>query len=173
MLTFEELATVTSQIEAILNSRPISPLPEDPNELAALTPGHFLIGRPLNSIPDGDLTNMSPHTITRWQLCQKVLQHFADRWRREYLHTLQKRVKWSEPHANLQVGDIVMICEQNASHISPLGVVEQLHPGKDGRCRVVTIRTAKGLFTRAIQNISKMPIEGLPPLASPGEHVHA
>ncbi|XP_055714369.1 uncharacterized protein LOC129808610 [Phlebotomus papatasi] len=173
ILTFEELSTVTSQIEAILNSRPISPLSEDPNELTALTPGHFLIGRPLNSIPDYELTNLSPHALTRWQLCQKVLQHFADRWRQEYLHTLQRRSKWSETHDNLGVGDIVIICEKTSSHSYPLGIIERLHPGKDGRCRVVTIRTARGTFTRAIQNISKMPIEGLPPSSSRGEHVQA
>lgn len=173
ILTYEELSTVTSQIEAILNSRPISPLSEDPNELTALTPGHFLVGRPLNSIPDHDLMALSPHTLTRWQLCQKVLQHFSDRWRREYLHTLQTRSKWSAAHDNLQIGDIVMIYERTPSHSSPLGIIERLHPGKDGKCRVVTVRTARGTFTRAIQNISKMPIEGLPPSAPPGEHVNA
>ncbi|XP_062141879.1 uncharacterized protein LOC133849814 [Drosophila sulfurigaster albostrigata] len=45
--TFEELSTLLSKIEACLNSRPLTPMSEDVSDLAALTPGHFLIGGPL------------------------------------------------------------------------------------------------------------------------------
>lgn len=43
-LKYEELYTLITQIEAILNSRPISRISDDPNDLNFLTPGHFLIG---------------------------------------------------------------------------------------------------------------------------------
>lgn len=46
-----EFATLLCQIEACLNSRPISALHADPNEFSVLTPGHFLIGRSLISPP--------------------------------------------------------------------------------------------------------------------------
>ncbi|XP_062709654.1 uncharacterized protein LOC134288537 [Aedes albopictus] len=51
-LTYEELTTVVVQIEAILNSRPMTPLTNDPNDLTALTPAHFLVGRELTSPPE-------------------------------------------------------------------------------------------------------------------------
>ena len=53
-LNFEELTTVLCQIEACLNSRPIAELVDsnDDDGIAPLTPGHFLIGRPLESLPD-------------------------------------------------------------------------------------------------------------------------
>ena len=51
-LTFEEMTTILSQIEAVLNSRPLSPLLFDDDGIEALTAGQFLIGRPLNSLPD-------------------------------------------------------------------------------------------------------------------------
>jgi hypothetical protein len=64
LLTYEEMSTVLYQIKAVLNSRPICPESEDPNDLKALTPGHFLIGRPLNARPQEDFTNL-PDTYLR------------------------------------------------------------------------------------------------------------
>jgi len=43
-LTYEEMATLLAQVEACLNSRPLQALTDDPDDLTALTPGHFLIG---------------------------------------------------------------------------------------------------------------------------------
>ena len=51
-LTFEELTMITAQIEAYLNSRPLTSLPEASDNLEVLTPGHFLTGRPLEALPD-------------------------------------------------------------------------------------------------------------------------
>ena len=58
LLTYEELTTLLVQIEAILNSRPLSALSDDPSDLAALTPGHFLVGSALTAVPEPSLQDI-------------------------------------------------------------------------------------------------------------------
>ncbi|XP_076660904.1 uncharacterized protein LOC143364423, partial [Halictus rubicundus] len=50
-LTFEEMTTVLCQIEACMNSRPIAPRSENIDDYTALTPGHFLIGTAITTVP--------------------------------------------------------------------------------------------------------------------------
>ena len=96
-LTFEEMSTVLTQIEACLNSRPLVPLICDEDGFEALTPGQFLIGRSLDSLPDHFLSYCSIPLLRRWHLCQNLVQHFWQRWSTEYLSTLSKFAKWYQP----------------------------------------------------------------------------
>lgn len=63
--TFEMLMTVLAEIEAILNSRPLTPLSPDPNDLVALTPGHFLIGQELLTLPEFDLSDHQTNRLSK------------------------------------------------------------------------------------------------------------
>ena len=52
-LTCEEMYAVLTEVEAVLNSRPLTPLDSAPLDGASvLTPGHFLIGRSLKALPE-------------------------------------------------------------------------------------------------------------------------
>jgi len=64
-LTFEEFSTVICQVEACLNSRPLTPFSNDPNDLTALTSGHFLIGQPLLAIPEPSLQSIKENKLSR------------------------------------------------------------------------------------------------------------
>ena len=85
LLTFEELSTLLSQIEAVLNSRPLVPLSEDPDDLTALTPGHFLIGESQTTVPEPSLDEGNLSRLSRWQLIQQKLQSFWKHWSSGYL----------------------------------------------------------------------------------------
>ena len=102
VLTFEELYTLLVQIEGLLNSRPLTPLSSDSSDLSPLTPAHFLIGRPLDSIADPDLTHLPENRLSRWQLIQRLQQHFWRRWSQEYVSELQQRVKWESPYPEMK-----------------------------------------------------------------------
>ena len=93
LFTYEELYTYTAEIEAILNSCPITPISSDTNDLNALSPAHFLIGDSLTSLPDQDVTEIKINRMSAWQGIQFVKQHFWKRWSKEYLHELNTRGK--------------------------------------------------------------------------------
>lgn len=158
-LTFEELTTLIAQIEACLNSRPIGPLITDPSEFAVLTPGHFLIGAPLTSVPEPTVLDLNENRLTRWQLVRQTLELFWKRWSSEYLHTLQVRTKWRQPMKNVQIVDLVLVRNAN---LPPskwlLGRITACHPGPDERVRVVTIKTATSELKRPITQICVLPI---------------
>ena len=109
-LTFEELSTVLSQIEACLNSCSLASLSGSEDGIKSLTPGHFLIGRPLKSFPDPASSYQSLSVLQRWYRCQSLVRHFWKRWSGEYLIRLSK---WHHSPKNLTIGDIVALQEDN------------------------------------------------------------
>ncbi|XP_011687437.1 PREDICTED: uncharacterized protein LOC105449751 [Wasmannia auropunctata] len=92
-LTFEEMTTFLAEVEACLNSRPLQALSDDPEDLDALTPGHFLIGRPLNAISEPSLRDVPPNRPSRWRLLQNMRDHLWHRWSQEYVQSLAPRPK--------------------------------------------------------------------------------
>ena len=68
LMTYEEFSTLLCRIEAVLNSRPITFISDNPNDFEALTPGHFLIGRPLNSRLERDFTDRQQGQLKRWDM---------------------------------------------------------------------------------------------------------
>lgn len=81
----------------------------DPDENDCLTPGHFLIGQPLLAVPETDVPAAPRNLLNRWKLVNQCAQSFWRRWRDEYLHTLQSRLKWTKDSNNIEVNDMVVI----------------------------------------------------------------
>ncbi|XP_025995820.2 uncharacterized protein LOC105202869 [Solenopsis invicta] len=160
-MTFEEASTLVAQIVAILNSRPITALSDDPNDLSFLSPGHFLIGDALTSYPEGDVLEIKVNRLSRWQMVERIRQHFWKRWSSEYLLNLQRRNKWlSNTGPQIKVGQLVVCREDGLPPLKwALGRVQSVYPGMDGVVRTATIRTATGEYKRPAAKLCILPVE--------------
>ncbi|GFV36985.1 integrase catalytic domain-containing protein [Trichonephila clavipes] len=112
-ITFEEFETIIIQIEGILNSRPLVPLSDNINEYEVLTPGHFIIGRPISAIPEPAILDISDNRLSRWQYTTKCVQTIWKRWKNDYLNHLQQRNKWQFEKNNVAVGCLVLLKEND------------------------------------------------------------
>ncbi|XP_055308877.1 uncharacterized protein LOC129572799 [Sitodiplosis mosellana] len=157
--TYDELATLLARIESCLNSRPLIPMSNQPDDFSFLTPGHFLIGDSLLAIPEPNLLDKKVLPLDRYNTMQKRAQSFWDIFHKDYLNTLQQRAKWLQEQPNLKIGDVVLIKEDN---LPPsrwiMGRIVETHPGSDGLVRVCTVRTKNGIYRRPILKLSPLPI---------------
>ena len=113
-LDSESLSTLMCEVEAIINSRPLTTVSSDPNDPEPLTPAHVLNGKgnfPL-SYP-GHFQREDVFLRRRWKRVQHLANCFWNRWRKEYLVLLQDRQKWNRPKRNLRVGDIVLVSDES------------------------------------------------------------
>ncbi|XP_055632599.1 uncharacterized protein LOC129773073 [Toxorhynchites rutilus septentrionalis] len=155
----ENLSTLLVQVEGCLNSRPLTPLSDDPTDLDPLTPAHFLIGSSLQALPEPSTENIPINRLNRWQLVQRQLEDFWKRWRREYLCQLQGRNKRWKPPLKIDVDKLVVIQDDNQPPMRwKMGRIIATHPGPDGVVRVVTLKTATGILKRPVEKICMLPI---------------
>lgn len=159
-LTYEEYYTVLTRIEAVLNSRPLTALTDDPTDATALTPAHFLIGEPI-LLPLGPQSRDVPdNRLNAWERLQKMHQLFCEAWQNEYLPAMQLRNKWRVPVHNLTVGDLVyLIDDQLPPGQWLMGRITEVFPGADGLVRNIKLRTKTGEFIRAAQRCCYLPLE--------------
>ncbi|XP_038117200.1 uncharacterized protein LOC119769297 [Culex quinquefasciatus] len=159
-ISIEDMNTLLVQVEGCLNSRPITPMSDDPNDLEPLTPAHFLVGTSLKALPDRDFTNLPANRLNHYQQIQQKQQLFWNRWKREYLSQLQARTKrWRSP-VQIEVGKLVVIVDDNLPPTCwKLARISEVHPGADGVVRVVTLKTATKLIKRPVEKICLLPLD--------------
>lgn len=102
------------EVEAIINSNPITKISSDPNDLQPLTPNHLLLLKAKTWLPPGLLDMDDIYSRRRWHQVQYLADLFWRRWTKEYLSHLQERQKWSHPKRNLCVDDVVLVVDSTA-----------------------------------------------------------
>lgn len=149
----ESLNTLFCEVEAIVNSRPITVVSNDPNDLQPLTPNHLLLLRSGLQLPLINVTLADTYR-KKWKHVQFLANCFWKRWLKEYLPTLQLRQKWTHENRNFAVGDVVLVQDANTHRGNwPMGRISKVFPGKDGLVRSVEIKTKHSVVIRPIHKI--------------------
>ncbi|CAK9813811.1 hypothetical protein ANTPLA_LOCUS7990 [Anthophora plagiata] len=161
LFTYEQFYTLIVEIEAILNSRPLTPLSSDPNDFLALSPSHFLIGDSLTNPLEHDFVDTPINKLSLWQHIQRLKHHFWKRWQKEYLQELHTRSKWhTGDYTLIKEGTLVTMKEDNCPPLHwKLGRIIAVHPGEDGIVRVATVQTPQGVYKRSIKGLAPLSIE--------------
>jgi hypothetical protein len=150
--SYVELVTAVIEVEAILNSRPLSYVSADDLE-EPLTPSHLLVGRRLLSLPDNlsyqediddEDSEIDPAKLTkRIRHLNNVINHFWKRWRHEYLLELREAHRCNQGSGAVtpvSVGEIVLLHDDGPRGFWKLAKIEELITGKDKRVRGAVIR---------------------------------
>ena len=140
-LTHEVLVTFMAEITAIINARPLVPVSSDPEHPFILTPSMLLTQRAgTTSTPQCDFSQneLLKH---QWKRVQYLAEEFWNRWRKEYLTTLQPRQKWQQKRPDIKEGDVVLLKEKQVRRNEwPMGVVVNTVLSKDGLVRKAEIK---------------------------------
>ena len=150
----EMLRTLMAELQGILNSRPLTPVSNDPKDLEPLTPNHLLLLRANPNLPPGVFAKEDIYCKRRWRQVQYMSDIFWKRWLKEYLPTLQLRQKWCNPRRCFAVNDLVLVVDGNVPRGKwPLARVVQVHRGKDGYVRSAEVRTNASMLVRPISKL--------------------
>ncbi|XP_033100193.1 uncharacterized protein LOC117103697 [Anneissia japonica] len=149
------LSTVLTEVESILNSRPLTSISQDIRDEQPLTPTHLLL---LRQGPDAPLGNRVDKSASygkkRWLQVRYLASLFWTCWRKEYLPLLQQRNKWTTPKENVRKEDLVLLVDETTPKGRwPMGKVVQVYKSKDGRVRSVDVKVNNSVLKRQVVKI--------------------
>ena len=154
-----ELETTIHEVEACINSRPLTFVSDSCESREPLTPSHFLLGHSHGYFAHepADLRPDSPEHLAESYMMQKAAkQRFWDCWSTEYVRNLPPFTGHVSRN-KLKVGSVVILQEEMTSRIHwPLAVVTKVFPGKDGIVRSVEVKTQNNILTRSIQRVHSL-----------------
>ena len=139
----ESFRTLLCEVEAIINSRPLTFASSDPDDFNPLTPNNLLTMKTSVVLPPpGVFQRADVYMKRRWRRVQYLANLFWTRWKKEYLLTLQQRSKWNNPKRNLAVGDVILVKDNTCPrNVWPMGRVVGTEPDKNGLVRSVQLKT--------------------------------
>lgn len=151
----EVLCTLLTEVENIVNSRPLMHVSVAPDGVETLTPNHFLLGTSSNLPLIGAFDSSDLYLRRHWRISQRLADMFWNRWVKEILPELLPRRKWQGEQKPLQVGDLVLVVDPNSPRNSwPKGLITEVFPGKDGRIRLVEVKVGSRTWRRSAARVA-------------------
>ncbi len=143
-LNDESLRTLLVEVEAIVNSRPLSVETLSDDTIEPLCPNSLLTMKTKVVLPPpGVFQRTDVYCRKRWRAVQYIANEFWVRWRKEYLMGLQERQKWNTARPNLEVGDVVLLVDEDTKrNMWPMGRIQDVFPGDDGLVRKVNVKVS-------------------------------
>ena len=167
---YNEMLTILCEVESILNNRPMTYIYEGLTE-HPLTPNHLIFGRTLKFkaqtfVDEVNQLNQES-AVKRKAYVDKILSHFWNRWRDEYILELREHHKnkkrATNNNINVSVGDVVLIINDNLPRSNwRLGRIAELIIGRDKQIRgaIVKTRTEQGRISNLRRPVNKLvPLE--------------
>ncbi|XP_065074988.1 uncharacterized protein LOC135698779 [Ochlerotatus camptorhynchus] len=157
--TDEILRSMLTEIEMIINSRPLTHLLLDTDTEPPLTPNHFLLGSSNGSKPPIAFDDRSAVLKQSWKMSQLYADEFWRKWLMEYLPTLTRRSKWFQPTKPIEEGELALIVDNNLPrNCWPRGRIVNVVRSEDGQVRRVTVQTEHGLLERPAIKIAVLDV---------------
>ncbi|UYV78489.1 hypothetical protein LAZ67_16001717 [Cordylochernes scorpioides] len=145
-------------LKSLMNSRPLTYMSEDVEDLSPLTPALFLHDLKEIGVPDLDSIERSS-LQKRYRFRQRLREDLRKRFRTEYFGFLRQETRRRSKTRPIKVGDLVLIGQDNAKRVNwPLARVVEVYPGRDGPVRVAKLRTSKGVQIRPVQRLYNLEI---------------
>ena len=138
----ESLNTLFTEVEAIVNSRPlVVETINDANSEVVLSPTNLLTMKSKVVMPPpGEFSRPDIYCRKRWRRVQHLSNEFWSRWRKEFLLSLQERQKWSSARRNFREGDIVILKDDNCRRNEwKLAKIVETFPDEKGFVRTVKL----------------------------------
>ena len=106
MMTDEGLVTLFSEVESILNSRPLTPVSFVEDLERPLAPKDLLLIGPDSGLPPANIDKSDIVYRNRWRHVQNHADLFWKRWAKEYLPIMNERQKWFDKKRNVSENDV-------------------------------------------------------------------
>ena len=159
------LRTALCEVMNIINNRPLTHLPDDPQDPEPITPNLLLLGRNNFMQYDHNFDESDLDCRAAYKHAQVYADRFWRKWVSAYRPELLKRQKWQDNRSyyEYKAGDLVMIVDETMHRgCWPKGLVEKVIRGPDGKIRAVVVSTSRSTFTRAISKIILLKANSVP-----------
>ena len=155
-VTEDVLSTTMCLVGQTLNARPLTPVSSYATDLEAITPNNFLLGNKNVCLPYLPCPEQSVDHRKLFRQTHAYADLIWDRFRKEYLPTLNSRKKWQTTTDRcLQQGGLVLLVEDSDKRgYYDMGRITETFEGSDGVIRSVNVRTNNGYDKRPVVKLA-------------------